>query len=61
MTDDRPRTTDCSITYLSSVVRPLPSDRRYTQTRAGGRFSQMRSEASAEKPPSRRGNGEATE
>jgi hypothetical protein len=34
---------------------------RYTHTRAGGMFIQMRSDASTEKPPSRLGNGDATE
>ncbi len=34
---------------------------RYTHTRAGGMFIQMRSEASTEKPPNRFGSGEATD
>ena len=47
--------------HLIFVIRHLISDLRYTQTRAGGIFIQIRSEASTEKPPNRFGNGAATE
>jgi hypothetical protein len=48
--------------YLSALTNRcnLTSAFRYTHTRAGGMFIQMRSEASAEKPPSCLGSGEAT-
>src|ERR1700710_282530 len=43
--------------------RAAPDDQplRYTQTRAGGRFIQIRSEASVETPGNDRGIGGATE
>src|SRR6185312_4505607 len=54
-----------SVAIVSSdfliLISEASSSRRYTHTRAGGIFIQMRSDASTEKPPSRFGNGAAIE
>ena len=48
-------------TRSALAARPRPQPLRYTQTRAGGRFIQMRSEASVETPGSDFGIGGTTE